>query len=438
MFEFRLPDVGEGIQEGEIVKWHVKEGDAVRSDQLLAEIETDKAIVEITSPRAGTIAKISHGEGDTVKVGEILVVIAEGDEKVTSSTASHVTVLAKPSSAAEESDHYTSSVVGKLDESEVVLERKETHVTAVSSGVKATPAVRKMAKDMGVDIDKIKGTGAEGRVTENDVKGIKGNAQTVQEKTEPAPESTEPTDETVHQTKKFDFYGYIEHVPFHGIRKATAQHLSESWSKAVHVTHMDEADATELWRIHEREKDAAKAKGVHLTFMPFVIKAVIAALKDHPMLNSTLDEEHGEIIVKKYFNIGIAVDTPDGLVVPAIKEANNLSVMALATETERLAKAAVERKLDVADFKGGSFTITNVGSLGGLYATPIINYPEVAILGIGRIYDKVTVKDGKFVAIKALPFSVTFDHRVLDGAECARFANRFKSEIENPEFTLME
>jgi len=172
--------------------------------------------------------------------------------------------------------------------------------------------------------------------------------------------------------------------------------------------------------------------------MPFVIKAVIAALKDHPMLNSTLDEEHGEIIVKKYFNIGIAVDTPDGLVVPAIKEANNLSVMALATETERLAKAAVERKLDVADFKGGSFTITNVGSLGGLYATPIINYPEVAILGIGRIYDKVTVKDGKFVAIKALPFSVTFDHRVLDGAECARFANRFKSEIENPEFTLME
>ena len=435
MFEFRLPDVGEGIQEGEIVKWHVRQGDAVKSDQLIAEIETDKAIVEITSPRAGTIAKITHAEGDNVKVGEILVVIAETGENVTAASSPKI---AAPAAQAEESDHYTSSVVGKLDESERILSREETHTAQTSDGVKATPAVRKLAKDTGVDIDKIKGTGSEGRVTEDDVRKAKGNVNetTINERIEP--EATSSADETVHQTKKFDFYGYIEHVPFHGIRKATAQHVSQSWSKAVHVTHMDEADVTELWNIREKEKDPAKAKGVHLTFMPFIVKAVIAALKEHPVLNATLDEEHAEIIIKKYFNIGVAVDTPDGLVVPVVKEANNLTVMALATEIERLAKLAADRKLDVADFKGGSFTITNVGAIGGLHATPIINYPEAAILAVGRIYDKIVLKDGQIVARKALPFSVTFDHRVLDGAECARFGNKLKAELENPAFTLME
>jgi len=438
MFEFKFPDVGEGITEGEIVKWRVKEGDSVKEDQVLLEIETDKAIVEIPSPYAGKIAKLYHKEGDTVKVGEVLVAIAKAGERVTTESdvesAEKEKALSRGLPPTSTKEHYTASVVGQLEEAPEEIKPQEAK-TGPSPLIQSTPpehpahilttpGVKRLARDLHVDLTKITGTGHEGRITEEDVR--KAAAQKGIEEIQPA----------VKISKKYDFYGYVERIPLKGVRKTTAQHMVKSENTAVHVTHMDEADVTEL--VAMREKEKSKAKDVHLTYLPFIVKAVIAALREHPLLNATLDDEHEEIIVKKYYNIGVAVDTPDGLIVPVVKNADHKSIVELAREIEDLAGKAQTRKLDLAELKGGSFTITNVGVIGGLHATPIINWPEVAILATGKIYDKVVYKDEKIVVRKVLPFSVAFDHRVLDGAECARFANTLKEYLEDPELLLME
>ncbi len=432
--EFKFPDVGEGINEGEIVKWHVKEGDTVREDQVLLEMETDKAIVEIPSPKSGKVAKIYHKAGDRVKVGEVLVVIAEAGEDVNKIQVKK----AEKRPAKEKEEKYTASVVGQLEEAPAESEEKNVGETKRAetihqstppqseAHVLATPAVRRLARDLHANLENVTGTGHEGRITEEDVrkaaesKGI--------EEVQPA----------VHISKKYDFYGYVERIPLKGVRKSIADHMIKSATTAVHVTHMDEADVTELVQLREKEKAKAEKEGAHLTYLPFVIKAVIAALRNHPTLNASLDDEHEEIIVKKYYNIGVAVDTPDGLIVPVIKNAQDKSIIALAKEIADLANRADTRKLDLADLKGSSFTITNVGVIGGLYATPVINWPDVAILATGKIYDKVVYKDDKIIVRKMLPFSVAFDHRVLDGAECARFANDLKEHLEDPELLLME
>lgn len=444
MFEFRLPDVGEGLTEGEIVKWHVREGEAVKQDQVLLELETDKAIVEIPSPRTGTIAKLSHKEGDTVKVGEVLVVIAEAGDKMSVVQQAVAAPVPKQEAPKIEStprtptvpvseEHYSSSVVGQLEEApeDVITTTQARRAMDAPKQVpsahsQATPAVRRLARDLHVNLENVAGTGHENRITEEDVR--KAAESHGVEEVQPA----------VHVSKKFDFYGYVDHVPLKGVRKATAEHLKKSFTTAVHVTHMDEADVTELFQIREKEKETAKKRGTHLTFLPFIVKACISALKDHPLLNASIDDEHQEIILKKYYNIGIATDTPDGLIVPVVKNAQNKKILDIAKEIEDLADRAQSRKLDLGDMKGQSFTITNIGVLGGMFATPTINWPDVAILGLGRIYDKVVYKDEKIQVRKHLPFSVTFDHRALDGAECARFANDFKNQLEDPDMLLME
>jgi pyruvate dehydrogenase E2 component (dihydrolipoamide acetyltransferase) len=439
MFEFKFPDVGEGITEGEIVKWRVNEGDAVKNDDVLVEVETDKAVVEIPSPRGGTIAKIFHREGDTIKVGEILVTIAEDGEVVRTEPVSQVNSpvqvveeVKKPQPLADDT-HYTSSVVGQLEEApedvittEQVRQVVEKKPVSEKPDVMATPAVRRLARDTHVDLTTVNGTGHGGRVTEEDVRKAGENV------------GMNDAQPTMHISKKYDFFGYVDRVPLKGVRKATAEHMVKSFTTAVHVTHMDEADATELFEIRREEKPHAEKNGIHLTFMPFIIKALIEALREHPMLNASLDDEHGEIVVKKYYNIGMAVDTPDGLIAPVIKNAQYKPLLELAKEISSLSDRAQSRKLDLMDMKGSSFTITNVGSIGGLFATPVINWPDVAILAVGKIYDKVVYKDDKIVVRKTLPFSVTFDHRVVDGAEVARFGNAFKDHIENPAVMLME
>jgi pyruvate dehydrogenase E2 component (dihydrolipoamide acetyltransferase) len=449
-FEFKFPDVGEGITEGEIVRWHVREGQPVQEHDVLVEIETDKAVVQIPSPRSGTILKILHKEGDTVKVGETLVVIETG-EKIEEKEVPTIPKAAIPSLPAVRKKW--AGVVGELEEApdeekpsteaDRAREAKrpqrgelkateERHIvigevpSKISAHVLATPSVRRLARELSVDLSLVRGTGLDGRITEEDVRksaGKKEEAEGVRE---------------IKIQKKYDFFGYIEHVPLKGIRKATARHMSQAWQNAVHVSHMDEADVTRLVEHREREKAAAAEKGVHLTYLPFFIKAAIAALKQHPYLNATLDEEHEEIILKKYYNIGVAVDTPDGLLVPVVKGADAKSILDIAKEIEILASKAKERKLDLADMKGGTFTITNIGVLGGKFATPIINYPEVAILLPGRIYQAPRVVDGEVVVRWVLPFTVTFDHRVLDGAEAVRFANDFKKYVEDPDLLLVE
>ncbi len=416
--EFKFPDVGEGITEGEIVKWHVRVGDAVKEHDLLAEVETDKAIVQIPSPVSGTVLKLSHNEGDTIKVGETLAVIGDKNET-------------PDEKAPERRD--AGAVVGELPEADGEPEPASVKAgtTAAKGVVTASPATRKLAKDMGVDITGVSGTGPGGRIADGDVRKAAGEVSETKNQNSAVPDR--PT-----VIRKYDMFGYIERVPLRGVRKATAKHMVESLYTATHVTHMDEADVTGLYFIREKEKNEMMKKNIHLTFLPFVIKAVIEALKEHPYLNATLDDKSQEIVIKKYYNIGFAVDIEGGLLVPVIKEADKKTIAELAKEIQDMAEKTRNRTLDLMDMKGGTFTITNIGSIGGIFATPIINYPEVAILAMGKIMDKPVVLDGKIMIRKILPLSLSFDHRVIDGAEAARFVSDLIKLLEDPERLMIE
>lgn len=397
-YQFRFPDIGEGIVEGIIVGWKVKEGDRVKTDQDLVDVETEKAIFTLPSPKEGVILKIHFKEGDTIPVGQTLVTIGEPGEALEAVPTAPAVPAEKPKRA----------IATEVKPAKKVL---------------ATPAVRKLAKELNVDLSQVEGTGKGGRITEADVRAF---AEKLAEK--------EVT--TIKEVKKYDMYGYITRIPLKGVKKVTAKRIRTALDNAAMVTHHDEADVTHLVEIRERHKEYAANRGVKLTYIPFVIKAVIEGLKKHPYLNATLEDE--EIILKKYFNIGVAVDTPDGIIVPVVKGADQKTVLELAREIENLAKKAQERKIDLADLQGGSFTITNIGMVGGTYFTPIINYPEAAILGLGRIMEKPVVKDGQITIGKILPLSLSYDHRVVDGADAARFMNTVKEHLEDPDLFLVE
>ncbi|MGB9715701.1 MAG: dihydrolipoamide acetyltransferase family protein [Thermodesulfovibrionales bacterium] len=379
-FDFKLPDLGEGITEGEIRKWVVKEGDFIEEHQTLLELETDKAIVEVPSPKKGKVMKINREEGEMVKVGEVLMTISEVGESLDE----------RPKSV---------SVVGVLPEEE--------------EAVLATPAVRALAKELGINLEKIKGSGPGGSITKEDV--IKASEKT---------------------KRAEDQYGAIERVPLKGVRRTISKNLSIAQQTTVFVTIMEEADVTDLWNIREREKKAFEEKGVHLTFLPFFIKAVQYSLKEHPYLNASIEGE--EIIIKKYYNIGIAVNTPDGLIVAVIKDVDKKKVRELASEIQDLSQKARERKIKLEDMRGSSFTFSNWGHFGGTFATPVINYPDAAILGTGRISDKPWVKDGQIVIRKILPLSLTFDHRITDGADAASFLSKVVHYLEDPNLLFIE
>ncbi|PIP69613.1 MAG: 2-oxo acid dehydrogenase subunit E2 [Nitrospirae bacterium CG_4_10_14_3_um_filter_44_29] len=387
-YDFVLPDLGEGITEGEIRRWLVKEGDAVEEHQTVLEIETDKAVVEVPSPKKGRVTKIHKEIADIAKVGEVLMTIADVGEAVEE----------KPK---EEERPKSVSVVGVLPEEE--------------EEVLAAPAVRALAKELGVKLESIKGSGPGGSITKDDV-----------------------TEASEKGKKTEDQYGAIERLAIKGLRRTIAKNLIMSQKTTAFVTGMDEADITELWSLKEREKKALIEKGVHLTFLPFFIKAVHHALTEHPLLNASVDEGREEIIIKKYYNIGVAVDTPDGLMVPVIKNAGKKTILELASEIQGLSVKARERKIRLEEIKGSTFTITNYGHFGGWFATPIINYPDVAILGTGKISDKPWVKDGKIVIRKILPLSLTFDHRVTDGVDSAKFLSKVIQYLEDPALLFIE
>jgi pyruvate dehydrogenase E2 component (dihydrolipoamide acetyltransferase) len=394
----------------------VKEGDEIKEGQPLVEVETDKALAEIPSPRTGVILKILAKEKEIVKVGQVIVIIGEKGEAVAAPPP-------KPKSV---------GVVGELEEAPeeapaVVARAEAVKPAFVSPHALATPAIRALAKELGTDLDKVKGTGLEGRVLEKDVR------LAAEGKEKPVEEVKRPT-----KVKKYDLYGYVDRIPLRGVRRSIAKAMVKSKYTAPHVTTMDEADVTELWKIREKEKKTAEKKGIKLTILPFIIKAVIAGLKEHPYLNATLDDENEEIIVKKYFNIGMATDTPEGLMVPVVKNAGDKSILHLAEELTQLAEKARNRSIDLADLKGGTFTITNYGALGGIYGTPIINHPEVAILGVGKIKDMPVVRDGKIEVRKILHLALSFDHRVVDGGEAARFLNTVIARLEDPDLILLE
>jgi pyruvate dehydrogenase E2 component (dihydrolipoamide acetyltransferase) len=391
--EFHLPDVGEGISEAEIVRWLIAEGSTVTEDQDIVEIETDKAIVALPSPHAGKVIKLHRNQGDLTKVGEILVTI-ETDE------------AGQPEPPAPQTDRGT--VVGSLGDDEMI---------ELPAPVKAMPAVRALAKKLGVDLTKIRGTGGEGKITREDV--------------ERAVQNLPP--ETVYDA---DASGPIERVPLRGLRRTIAKRMHAARQRVSDVTIWEDADIADLDRIRSKEKEIAAQEGIKLTYLPYVIQAALDALKAHPYLNATLDDEREEILLKKFYNVGIAVDTADGLMVFAIKRADQKSLLDLAQEISTLAEKARTRRLDLSELRGSTFTITNYGVIGATYGTPIINYPEVGILGIGRIQDRPVVDDGGIAIHKIMPLSLVFDHRVVDGVEAARFLNVIIERLENPQPTL--
>lgn len=356
MYNFIFPDVGEGIQEGEIVKWRVKVGDEVKEDQPLVEMETAKAIVELPSPKSGTVKKLFGKEGDTVAVGSVLVSIEEKNGKADK----------------QELPTTAPGVIGRIptEETGFVLPPRSPEKTLTKK----------------------------------------------------------PTATQNVQSADHIFHGPVERVPLKGVRRAIAEHMVKSVSTIPHVIHFDEFDATNLVKLRESKKAEALKKGVKLTFLPFIIQALAETLKDHPYVNATVTDKktadgHHEIVLMKYYNIGIAVDTPEGLMVPVIKDADKKDVFELAREIADLAQKCRDRKVDIHELSGGSFTLTNIGSVGGIYATPIITYGQAGNLGLYRMKDRPVVVDGKIEIRPIMTLTLSYDHRIVDGAQAARFMN---------------
>ena len=420
--EFKLPDLGEGIHEGEIIEVLVRVGDKVEDGQTVLVIETDKATAEVPSPVTGTVSEIRVKPGQTVRVGEVLMVFAREGESLEE---------AKPAPP-------------QMPEG-----KRET--AAPKGPSPAAPSTRRLARELGVDIDQVKPSGPGGRITPEDVRafaeGLK-RPETPKAPIEPEGRKPPPPLEEMEGAPpepalllQSDKIGPVERIPLRSVRRATAKHLSLSWSQIPHVTHADTADITELEALRRSHKQQAEAQGGALSLTVFAMKAAAAALKKFPRFNSSLDMESEEIVIKHYYNIGFAVDTERGLLVAVVRDVERKSIFELAAEIKALAEKTRQGKATRDDMSGGTFTITNIGPMGGTGLSPIINYPEAAILGMAQARLQPVVKgdeeDYEIVPRLMLPMSVTFDHRILDGAEAARFLNMIKEGLENPENLLM-
>ncbi|WP_010097942.1 dihydrolipoamide acetyltransferase family protein [Ornithinibacillus scapharcae] len=420
-FEFKLPDIGEGIHEGEIVSWMVKEGDVVKEDDVLCEVQNDKAVVEIPSPVEGTVTKIFVQEGEVAVVGDTLISFdAEGYEDAGSEEQA-----AEP--AKEESPKTTPAANNVQAEGNVDDDKR----------IIAMPSVRKYARDNNVNIKMVAGSGNNGRVTKEDIDSfLNGEAPAATQTTEAAATDKKETPAAKAPVLEGSFPETREKMS--PIRKAIAKAMVNSKSKAPHVTLMDEVDVTALVAHRKKFKQTAIDQGIKLTYLPYVVKAIVSALKNYPILNASIDDATEEIVQKHYYNIGIAADTEKGLLVPVVKNADRKSIFEISAEINELADKARSGKLAPDEMKGASSTISNIGSAGGQWFTPVINYPEAAILGIGRIADKPIVRDGEVVIAPVLAVSLSFDHRIVDGATAQMALNQIKRLLNDPQLIMME
>jgi pyruvate dehydrogenase E2 component (dihydrolipoamide acetyltransferase) len=404
MKEIRFVDVGEGITEGHVRKWLFKDGDAVKEDAPIVQVETDKAVVNVPAPISGTL-RIAAPEGTTLHIGDLVAQIGEPSE---------LRAAAKPQQAA-------------VQQQPAKQQAQAPQQTAIKAREPiATPSVRKLAHDLNVDISKITGSGPNGRILENDVRNAAhGEAMS----SRPLPKFSEVLEEQHGEE--------VERQQMSSTRKAIARNMELSWA-IPRAVHMDMLDATALFSMVAKEKPKMEQRGVHLTFLPFIIKAVVEALKENPRFNSSYDHETQEIIVKKYYNIGLAAEAPDGLKVVVIKGADKKSIVDIAKEIQELHKKIQDETITLEEMRDSTFTITNIGSLGGGFlSVPMINYPEVAILGVHMLKDMPVVREGRVAVGKVLPISLSFDHRVVDGAEAVKFANAIIKYLEDPEFLEM-
>jgi pyruvate dehydrogenase E2 component (dihydrolipoamide acetyltransferase) len=402
-YEFKLPDIGEGLHEAEIIRWLIQEGDEVAADQPIAEIHTDKAMVEITTPLAGKVVALAGPEGATVKVGEALIIVEQQE-------------------AGSAGQQEPASVVTSA---EPAPQRKKRVIAA--------PSVRKRAREMGIPIEEVEGSGEGGRVTLADLERYVKERESAAAAAAPALEAAKPplVDRNDGAVKE-------ERIPIRGLRKKIAEKMVKSAYTAPHVTGMDEVDVTKLVEIRTVLAKQLESESIKLTYLPFIIKAVTRALQEHPIFNAMVDEETNEIVLKKEYHIGIATATKEGLVVPVIKHADQKSIRELAIEIAELSEKAHRHTLRIDELQGSTFTITSTGAGGGWFATPIINYPEVAILGVHAIKRRPVVIGDEIVIRDMMGMSLTFDHRVIDGEPAGRFMRTVARILEHPEQLLLD
>lgn len=421
--DVKLPDIGEGVTEGEIIKWLVKVGDTVKSDQSVVEVMTDKATVEVPSPFAGVVKELKVKEGDVVPIESTMLVLevnAAGEVATATVAVAPAKAQNKPTSQAatsERSANGSAKVSAPPISSSVYPPAADIHVVA-------TPATRRLAREMSVDINGIQGSGLAGRVTREDILKVKSGTGAI---AAGQPQFSSPYTSPYISTNA----NAEERVALRGIRRKIAEQMQMTKQVVPHFTIMDEANVTELVRLRTQSKEAGEKHGVKVTYLPFIMKALIATLKEFPMLNASIDDQASEIVYKKYFNIGFAADTPNGLLVPVVKHADKKTILEISKEIQDLAKKAREGKLSLEEMKGATITITNIGSVGGTYATPIINHPEVAIIGMYKVDWKPVYKDGVFVPTQVMNFTATCDHRLIDGAVAANFLKAFLQRVEN-------
>jgi len=420
---FKFPDIGEGLDEGIIVEWYVSKGQAIKSGDPLVKMETDKVVTDIPSPKTGTIAAVYGKIGDIIKVGEALVEI-----EMEGVAGADAIAEAKPTTEPIEEG---AGVVGTLEiagnnaylpsSKEGVDEETATPNKTLKKAL-ATPVARALAKELNVDINNVAGSGPAGRVMKEDIQKYFESSKRIidQAKTKPVLEE-----------------GRIEYKPLTQIRKTIAKNMLNSKHNAAHMTVHDEVEISELIRLRNKFKTSMSESGVKLTYLPFILKAVALALKKHPALNAELDMENNRMVYKKYYNIGIAVDTEDGLIVPVIRDVDKLSIKDIAEKINEISQKARDRKISMDDMKDGTFSITNYGSIGGMFAVPVINYPQAGILGIGRLLEKPVFKGDNVAKGYFFPLSLSVDHRIIDGGEVTRFINTIMMYLNEPASMLI-
>jgi pyruvate dehydrogenase E2 component (dihydrolipoamide acetyltransferase) len=437
---FTLPDLGEGLTEAEIVAVLVREGDVIAEDAPLLEVETDKAQVEIPSPMGGRVEKIHVSPGQTVKVGTVLVTFADDGappRPTAASGAAAAPARSTPAPAAAPPSSATAPAAAPA-------------AARAAGPVAATPATRRLARELGVALPGVRGTGPGGRIVDDDVRAAAAGPRAVQ------PAAATPADRARPSAPagpakplagvgleppplpRFEQWGPVERAPLSHLRRTIAERMTLSATLIPHVTHFDRADITDLDAVITRNVEAARAKGITLTLTGFLLKAAALSLRSHPQFNASLDPAAGEMVLKRYYHLGVAVATERGLIVPVLRDVDRKSVLDVARELGALAQRVREGKATLDDLRGGTFTITNIGALGGTAAIPIINYPEVAILGVARARQEPVVREGQIVPRLILPLTLTFDHRIADGADGARFASEIVQRLEAPERLLWE
>ncbi|MEW4370004.1 dihydrolipoamide acetyltransferase family protein [Paenibacillus kandeliae] len=450
-FVYKFPELGEGLHEGEIIKMHIKPGDKVTDDSIIMEVQNDKAVVEVPCPVEGTVLEVLTKDGQVCHVGETVAIIdATGDipdqdeEEPAEQSAPEQKSGQEIDAAQGSADTSTSPAASSPADAKDGQATNASAPAAPNKDVLATPSVRKFAREQGVDLGQVSGTGSNGKITREDVESFKqGGGQVASSATSevaaeekaaaPVASAAAPSSAPAASAA-----GDEERVPFKGIRKVIANAMVKSAYTAPHVTIMDEVDVTELVAFRTRMKPLAEKRGTKVTYLPFIVKALVSAARQFPALNASIDEKTEEIVYKKHYDIGIATDTPNGLIVPVVKDADRKSIFMIADTINDLAVRGRDGKLAANEMRGSTISISNIGSAGGMFFTPIINFPEVAILGTGRISEKAVIKNGEVVAAPVMALSLSFDHRIIDGATAQHFMNHIKSLLGNPELLTME